>query len=117
MRKLQTSIERTDGAVKSNTIRVKILWWPVLGNLANVQWSTDPPHCREMSCDVLGVWSSRRVRFVVHAVLPNETLPPMNRSSRPLFAKAIRQAMADELGAGIDGCNTDVIDWEGSDAE
>jgi len=117
MSKILTSIERTDGSIKSETIRVKILWWPTLRDGANVQWSTDPPHCREVACDVLGVWSSRRVKFIVHAVLPNETLPPMNRPSRSLFVKAIKQAMADELGVGVDGCNTDVIDWEGSDAE
>ena len=117
MSKYLTSIERTDGAVKSESIKVKIVWWPALKNLANIQWSTDPPHCREVICDVLGVWSSRRVKFIVHAVLPNETLPPMNRSGRYLFVKAIREAMADELGVGIDGCNADVIDWEGSDAE
>ena len=117
MSKYLTSIERTDGAVKSESIKVKIVWGPALSNLANIQWSTDPPHCREVACDVLGVWSSRRVKFIVHAVLPNETLPPMNRSSRYLFVKAIREAMADELGVGIDGCNADVIDWEGSDAE
>ena len=117
MSKYLTSIERTDGAVKSESIKVKIVWWPALSNLANIQWSTDPPHCREVACDVLGVWSSRRVKFMVHAELPNETWPPMTRSSRYLFVKAIREAMADELGVGIDGCNADVIDWEGSDAE
>jgi hypothetical protein len=41
----------------------------------------------------------------------------MNRSSRPLFTKAVRQAVADKLGVNVDGCNSDVIDWEGSDAE
>ena len=102
-------------AGQSETVNVRIVWWESLTNLADLQWSTNPPHCREMACDVLGVWSTRRVRFSVHAVLPCEPLPPMNRTSRPLFVKAVKQALVDKLAVGVDGCNMEITDWEGSD--
>ena len=118
MSKYTNSIDRVGiHSIQSETVTVRIVWWPVINSMGNVQWSIAPPHCRELSCDVLGVWSSRKVKFNVHAVLPSEPLPPMNRSSRPLFTKAVRQAVADKLGVNVDGCNSDVIDWEGSDAE
>ena len=103
-------------STQSETVKVKIVWWPVIHSLGDIQWSTTPPHCRELACEVLGVWSSRKVRFNVHAVLPSEPLPPMNRSSRPVFIRAMRQALADKLGVKIEGCNADIIDWEVCDA-
>ena len=116
--KILNGIDRlTHHVAKSEMVKIQIVWWPAINNTGDVQWSVAPPHCREVTCEVLGVWSARRVKFIVHAVLPNESLPPMNRPSRPLFIKAIRKAMSIKLGVGIEGCNADVIDWEGSDAE
>lgn len=61
---------------------------------------------------MLGVWSPRRTHFIVHAILPKESLPKMNSSARTRFIKAARLALSDKIGVGVHGVTQDIVDWE-----
>ena len=111
----RTSVDRGVGASASDALRVLLVWWEVPSTSANIMWSESPPHCREVSFDVLGVWSSKRSRFIVHAILPKEPLPPMNKGTRPQLVRTIRQALAAQTGVVIEGITQSIIDWRGSD--
>ena len=60
---------------------------------------------------MLGVWSPQRRHFVVHAVLPTETLPAMNSSARTQFIKAARSTLSEKIGVPVHGVTQDVVDW------
>ena len=114
----KTSVDRGVGSSASDALRVLLVWWELpRASSANVIWSASVPHCREVSLDILGVWSPQRSTFTVHAVLPKEPLPPMNKKSRQQLLGAIREVLAEQTGAIIAGVASGIIDWEGSDGK
>ena len=66
---------------------------------------------------MLGVWSPRKSRFTVHAIFPQETLPPMNSSARSQFIRAARDATMALLGVSVEGVSQDIVDWEVTNAD
>ena len=116
MQKINEKRIKPGGSSRPDTCRVRLVWWPLPTTAANKGWGKEPPHCREISLTVLGVWSPRNSRFTVHAVLPEEPLPEMNSGSRALFVKAARTALAESLSVNIEGLKSEIVDWEGRDA-
>ena len=118
---LKTKIKTKNNHIKPgghstpDTCSVGLVWWKLPATGANKAWGKEPPHCREVTVTVLGIWSARRVRYTVHAILPQEPLPEMNSGSKALFVKAAKSALAENLGVIIEGVRTDIVDWEGSD--
>ena len=103
------------GSSRPDTCCVRLLWWPIPTTSANKSWGKEPPHCREVALEILGVWSPRGSRFSVHAVLPKEPLPEMNSPARSLFIRAARDTLSAKLGVEVDGLKSDIVDWEGAD--
>ena len=116
-------METTSGRIKPggggqpDTCRVRLVWWALPSTAANKGWGKEPPHCREVEVEMLGVWSPRKSRFTVHAIFPREPLPPMNSSARSQFIRAARDATAALLGVNVEGVSQDIVDWEGADAD
>ena len=108
---------RPGGMNRPDTCRIRLTWWLAPTTAANISWGTSPPHYQEISIEVLGVWTTRGKRFIVHAVLPEERLPKINKSSRGLFLKAVRDALSYSLEVTIEGLKADIVDWEGPDIE
>jgi hypothetical protein len=100
------------GGGQPDTFRIRLVWWVTASTAANKGWGKEPPHCREVTVKMLGVWSPRKTRFTVHAVFPTEQLPPMNNSSRAQFIRAARDATAAQLGVPVEGVAQDIVDWE-----
>ena len=105
------------GGGQPDTCRVRLVWWPLPSTAANKGWGKEPPHCREIEVEMLGVWSPRKTSFTVHAAFPQEPLPPMNSSSRSQFVRAARDATATLLGVSVEGVSQDIVDWEVTNAD
>ena len=111
---IKTTAGRTKpgGGGQPDTCRVRLVWWPLPSTAADKGWGKEPPHCREIVVEMLGVWSPRKTRFTVHGVFPQELLPPMNGSARAQFVRAARDATKILLGVNVDGVTPDIVDWE-----
>jgi len=102
---------RPGGGSQPDTLGVRLVWWPLPTTQADKAWGGEPPHCREVEVEMLGVWSPRRTHFIVHAVLPKESLPKMNSSARTRFIKAARSALSEKIGVAVHGVTQDIVDW------
>jgi len=102
---------KAGGASTPDTLRVRLVWWQLPSTPADKAWSENPPECRQVEVDVLGVWSPRKTIFTVHAVLPQDPLPPMNRSSRGQFVRTARKILADMVQIPVHGLSPDIVEW------
>ena len=103
---------KAGGSAKPDAFRVRLIWWYLPSTAADLAWGGQPPRWKSANVEVLGVWSFRRKNFTVHAVLPDEPLPPMNRSSRAQFVKAARTTLAEQIEASVYGLTPDIVDWD-----
>ena len=106
-------VKRT-GSTRPDTCRVRLVWWPLPSSSADKAWGKEPPHCREVVVEILGIWSPRQTYFTAHAIFPLEPLPPMNHSAQFQFLRAVRTMAAEELSTKIEGVRNNIVDWEGS---
>ena len=102
---------KAGGASTPDTLGVRLFWWKLPSTSADKAWSIDPPECRQVDVDVLGVWSPRKTYFTVHAVLPKEPLPPMNGASKSQFVRTARKILVDRIHIPIHGLNPDIVEW------
>jgi len=100
------------GSTKPETYRLRLVWWPLPSTAADKGWGNEPPHCREVTVEVLGIWSLKKSLFTAHAVFPTEPLPPMNPSARSQFIRATRNTLGGILGVKVEGISNDIIEWE-----
>ena len=80
-------------------------------------WGITPLAHGVIHLDVLGVWSSRKVRIDIQAVFPKSRLPKMNDSAKTIFIKALKQAIENEVGVPVNGLARGIIDWDGNQTE
>ena len=103
---------KAGGGSTPDTLRVRLVWWKLPSTSADLAWGGQPPKCGSADIEVLGVWSSRRTYFSVHAVLPQEPLPPMNKSARSQFVKAARKTLAEQIEVNVQGLTPDIVEWK-----
>ena len=103
---------KAGGGSTPDTLRVRLVWWNLPSTAADLAWGGHPPKCGSADIEVLGVWSSRRTSFSVHAVLPQEPLPPMNKSSQSQFVKAARKTLAGQIEVNVRGLTPDIVEWK-----
>ena len=104
---------KAGGGAQPDTIRVRLVWWKLPSTTADLAWGGHPPQCGSADVEVLGVWSPRRTSYTVHAVLPIERLPHMNKSSRALFVRSAKKTLAEQIGVSVSGLSPDIVEWSG----
>ena len=80
-------------------------------------WGLEPPPCGFIDLEVIGVWSSRKVKMDVQAVFPKMRLPKMNSSAKATFIKALKEAVQEKVGVPAPGVSRDGGAWVGNETE
>lgn len=105
------------GTAQPTTFRLRLCFWHLPTTAANMGWGVKPPVCRTVELEVLGVWSSRKVKMDVQAVFPISYLPKMNSSAKTTFIKALKEGVMKKMGVPVSGVSRDVVDWDGNQTE
>lgn len=115
----QTNAKRVvaGGAAQPTTFGLQLCYWRLPTTAANMGWGLEPLAHSVIHLDVLGVWSSRKVRIDIQAVFPKNQLPQMNDSAKTIFIKALKKAIEDKAGVPVSGLARGIIDWDGNQTE
>tara|TARA_Y100000310_G_C20227038_1_gene598442 strand:- start:101 stop:454 length:354 start_codon:yes stop_codon:yes gene_type:complete len=103
---------KAGGGATPDTLCVRLVWWKLPSTAADLAWGKHPPQCGSADIEVLGVWSPRRTYFTVHAVLPKEPLPSMNRSAQTQFVRAAKKTLAEHIEVNVHGLSPDIVEWK-----